>query len=70
MTFMFQKKGSALPIRLTDEEKTRLNQIANAVGLTPSTIIRLLVDALIRDYEQNGNSITLPISLQRMSASL
>ena len=64
---MTQKKGSATPVRLTEDEKASLTRIAEDTGLTPSTIIRLLIEALIRDYYRNGNTITLPISWRRLA---
>lgn len=67
---MFQKKGSALPIRLTEDEKNQLMSIAQETGLTSSTLIRLLVDALIRTYRNNGNRITLPLSWTDLTADI
>lgn len=61
---MFQKKGSALPVRLTEDEKDQLSRIADETGLTSSTLIRLLIDALIKSYRDNGNKLTLPLSCE------
>lgn len=59
---MFEKKGAAIPVRLTAAERKQLSEIAEATGLTSSTLIRLLISALVRYYADN-NSITLPIDL-------
>jgi antitoxin component of RelBE/YafQ-DinJ toxin-antitoxin module len=59
----FQKKGSPVPVRLTDEEKRALESIADATGLTASTLMRLLVSALVRQWRVRG-AITLPLNLR------
>ena len=66
---MFQKKGSALPVRLTEDEKNQLMNIAQETGLTSSPLIRLLVDALVRTYRRNGNTITLPLSWTELTSA-
>ena len=64
---MIQKKGSAIPVRLTEDEKNNLTKIAEETGLTASTIIRLLIEALVKDYCENGNTITLPLSWRQLA---
>ena len=64
---MIRKKGSATPVRLTEDEKNNLTKIAEETGLTSSTIIRLLIEALIKDYNNNGNTMTLPLSWKRLA---
>lgn len=66
---MFPKKGTALPVRLTDEEKNQLVRIAQETGLTASTLIRLLIGSLIAHYRANGNMISLPIQWKSIVAS-
>ena len=63
---MYEKKNSALPVRLTEDEKVQLSRIASETGLTSSTIIRLMIDALIKSYLKNGK-IVLPISWEEIS---
>ena len=63
---MIEKKGTATPVRLTEEEKRLLTQIAEETGLTVSTLIRLLINSLVVSYKNNGNSITLPISWMKI----
>ncbi len=60
---IFQKKGSPVPVRLTEEEKKTLESIADATGLTSSTLMRLLVSALVRQWRMRG-AITLPLNLR------
>ena len=65
---MFEKKGSATPVRLTEDEKNQLARIASDTGLTSSTLIRLLISALVAHYRENGNTITLPLQWTRLIA--
>ena len=65
---MIEKKGSAVPVRLTETEKLALTQIAEETGLTVSTLIRLLISSLVTTYRQNGNTIVLPLSWRRLVA--
>ena len=67
---MIEKKGSAVPVRLTETEKTSLTQIAEETGLTVSTLIRLLISSLVASYKQNGNTITLPINWKILVADI
>lgn len=67
---MVQKKGSAIPVRLTEDEKNNLARIAEETGLTSSTIIRLLIEALVKDYKNNGDTITLPLSFKRLMSAI
>ena len=64
---MIQKKGSALPVRLTEEEKVQVTTIAEKTGLTSSTLIRLLISSLVTYYKKNNNSITLPLEWQKLT---
>lgn len=63
---MFQKKGSALPVRLTEDEKNDLSIIARETGLTSSTLIRLLISALVKSYKRDNGKISLPISIEHI----
>ena len=65
---MIEKKGSAVPVRLTEAEKMALTQIAEETGLTASTLIRLLISSLETSYKRNGNTITLPLCWRRLIA--
>ena len=65
---MIEKKGSAVPVRLTEAEKKALAQIAEETGLTVSTLIRLLISSLVASYRQNGNTIVLPVNWRRLVA--
>jgi len=66
---MFPKKGTALPVRLTEEEKNQLLRIAQETGLTVSTLIRLLISSLIAHYRENGNMFSLPLQWKSIVAS-
>ena len=65
---MTEKKGSAVPVRLTEAEKVALTQIAEDTGLTVSTLIRLLISSLVTSYKRNGNTIILPVNWRRLVA--
>ena len=65
---MTEKKGSAVPVRLTDAEKVALTQIAEETWLTVSTLIRLLISSLVTSYKRNGNTIVLPVNWRRLIA--
>lgn len=66
MQTMMPKKGSALPVRLTEEEKVQVATIAEETGLTSSTIVRLLISSLVTHYRENNNSITLPLRWEKL----
>ena len=63
---MVGKKGAALPVRLTQEEKASLSLIAEATGLTSSTLIRLLIGSLVTYWNGNNNKLTLPLEWKRL----
>lgn len=65
---MRPKKGSALPVRLTEEEKVQVARIADETGLTSSTLIRLLISSLVDYYQRNGNALTLPLRWEHLIA--
>ena len=65
---MVPKKGSALPVRLTEEEKVQVAAIAEETGLTSSTLVRLLISSLVTYYKENNNSITLPLRWEKLIA--
>ena len=65
---MIPKKGSALPVRLTEEEKVQVATIAEETGLTSSTLVRLLISSLVTHYRENNNSITLPLRWEKLIA--
>ena len=61
---MNPKKDATLPIRLSDEEKEALSQIAEESGLSASTIVRLLINAFIKHYEQSGKTFKMPLRFE------
>lgn len=65
---MLSKKSSALPVRLTEEEKFQMAKIAEETGLTSSTLIRLLISSLVQHYKANNNSLTLPLRWETLIA--
>ena len=64
------KKGAAIPVRLDEEEKRQLSKIATETGLTPSTLIRLLISALVASYRDDGQKLTLPLSLNHLLSAI
>ena len=67
--YMIQKKGSALPVRLTADEKAQMAKIAEETGLTSSTLIRLLISSLVSHYRENKNHLTLPLKWRNLVAT-
>ena len=63
---MFEKRGSPVPVRLTESEKNQLANIAEATGLATSTIIRLLISSLVVHFRRNNNHIVLPIEWEQL----
>ena len=58
------KKGSAIPVRLDEDEKKQLAAIAAETGLTSSTLIRLLIASLTSYWRAAGHTNTLPLKWQ------
>ena len=54
------RKEASLPVRLDPDEKRRLRAAAEAMGMTPSALIRLLVRSFVEEYERSGGRIALP----------
>ncbi|MGN0853147.1 MAG: hypothetical protein ACI4Q3_07195 [Kiritimatiellia bacterium] len=67
---MLQKKVSALPVRLTEEEKVQMARIAEETGLTVSTLVRLLISSLVSYYRENDNRLTLPLRWKELTAAI
>ena len=63
---ILEKKGSPLPVRLTECEKNQLTKIAQGTGLTSSTLIRLLISALVASYRKNNNTLSLPLAIEKI----
>lgn len=47
--------------RFTEEQKRRVQEIAEASGLRRADIIRMAVQALIDYYDNHGNRLLLPL---------
>lgn len=56
------RKESSLPVRLDTDAKLRLQEIGEAMGLTVSALVRLLIKSFVQSYDSNGGKITLPLS--------
>ena len=54
-------KDSSIPIRLDTETKKRLKEAAERVGLSSSTLIRILIVSFIRHFETSGGRRVLPL---------
>ncbi len=54
------KKEASLPVRLDADEKRRLKAAAARMGLTASSMIRLLVHSFVEEYDRAGGRLTLP----------
>ena len=64
---MKPKKDAMMPIRLSEDEKGALQHIADETGLSSSTIVRLLISALISSYRRNGGKLVLPVSMSDLA---
>ena len=54
------RKETALPVRLEADTKIRLQKAAQAMGVTPSTLIRILVNSFVDEFERGGGRILFP----------
>ncbi len=55
------RKETSLPVRLEPDTKNRLQKAAQAMGITPSTLIRILVCSFVDEFERGGGRITFPL---------
>jgi len=54
------RKAASLPVRLDLDIKVRLLEAAKLMGVTPSTLVRILVASFVKEFERSGGKITLP----------
>ena len=54
------RKEASLPIRLDREDKARIQQAAESLGMTTSTLVRLLVRSFVEKYEKSGGRVLMP----------
>ena len=54
------RKETALPVRLEANTKIRLQKAAQAMGTTPSALIRILVNSFVDEFERGGGRILFP----------
>ena len=54
------RKAASLPVRLDPDTKLRLKNAAEAMGMTVSALIRLLVKSFVEEYDRCGGRISLP----------
>ena len=54
------KKETSLPVRLDANDKKRLRGIADAMGMTVSALIRILVKSFIDEYDRSNGKIVMP----------
>ena len=54
------RKETALPVWLDADMKTRLQKAAQAMGTTPSALIRILVNSFVDEFERGGGRILFP----------
>ncbi len=59
------KKQATLSIRLDTDGKEGLDRISAIAGLTPSTIIRLLVKSLCEYSDRNKGKVAFPLKLKQ-----
>lgn len=51
---------AALPVRLDKDVKKRLQDVADTLGITSSTLIRILVKSFVDDFERSGGKCVMP----------
>ena len=54
------RKTSAIPIRLDRKHKESLDRIAEATGISVSTLVRMLVQSFVDAYDQSGGRVAIP----------
>jgi hypothetical protein len=54
------RKEAALPIRLEKDVKQRLQDIADALGITVSNLVRILVKSFVEEFERSGGQCVMP----------
>ena len=57
---LFMRKEASLPVRLDSEEKRRLREVAERMGVTVSALIRMLVRSFADEYDRQGGRLILP----------
>jgi hypothetical protein len=62
-------KEASLPVRLDPEAKLRLQQAASSMGMTVSSLVRLLVQSFVDEYERAGGKMVMPPRWQHRSDS-
>ena len=60
------RKEASIPIRLDAETKCRLQQAADALGMTVSALIRLLIKSFVEEYERSNGRLVMPPHWQRL----
>jgi hypothetical protein len=63
------RKESSLPVRLDTDAKVRLQSIGEAMGLTVSALVRMLVKSFVETYDRSGGKIVLPPTWKTTAAS-
>ena len=48
-------------VRLTEEQHSKLEEIAGKTSQDPAKLCRLAIEALFLHYERNGNRLILPL---------
>ena len=59
------RKQAVVSIRLDADGKEGLERISAIAGLTPSTIIRILVKSLCDHADRNKGKVEFPLTLKR-----
>jgi len=54
------KKKASLPVRLDLDEKRRLKEASERMGLNASAMIRLLVRSFVEEYDRSDGHLELP----------
>lgn len=59
-----------MPVRLDTDLSRRLDRAAARLGLTKSTLIRVLVKSFVDQLEANGGKITFPLRWQEQGRDI
>jgi hypothetical protein len=53
-------KDENINVRLSQELKARVDSVANALGTTPSMVIRMLLERFVEHAERHGGRVVMP----------
>ncbi len=58
-------KGVPVNVRLEPQIEARLEEVAAASGLDKSTLIRIAVASLLKEVQETGGKIVIPLTFKK-----